>query len=500
MLQSWMERGTNEGLVLTAPVGATGASYHSGAAADASKRPQLVVEYVPPTAPGAASDIRVGAGDTALLATWNAPLDPGAAGEEPRYTVRLERADGSMVAEQETSGPRAVFSGLDNALTYRVAVTPKNSFGAGAVSRSTLTQGATVAGGAAQYGAYVQEYLDARGKIMTGASLIAADAAAEAPRGSVFRELLSAQEAGLVGGREGLETQGQSYGSASYVLSDVVVSKGTGTDVVVRATVTETVTIRTAGMEGEEQTGGRASRRFTFNVSGESAVLASEVDDTDAGLTLSATVAAETQVEASSIENSDVPSDDPGSIPLGENGFPAQEAAAFQLSAFRAASVNGHGTGNWAYNNTGVKWEYPQDCTNFVSKALYYGGGMKFRWGGRKTDGAWWQQYYLFGSVKNKSYTWSGAENLRRHFSGHRPATRVAAAGSARVGDIIFFKWKNERVYNHAAVVTANARGNIALAQHGRNSHTTLNDILTYYRSKKDPIERIVIIRPTSAK
>ncbi|MER6317441.1 hypothetical protein ABT237_27300 [Streptomyces sp. NPDC001581] len=32
------------------------ASYNSGAAADAAKRPKLTIEYLPPTAPGAVTD------------------------------------------------------------------------------------------------------------------------------------------------------------------------------------------------------------------------------------------------------------------------------------------------------------------------------------------------------------------------------------------------------------------------------------------------------------
>ncbi|MCX5130132.1 fibronectin type III domain-containing protein [Streptomyces sp. NBC_00347] len=43
---------------------------------------------------------------------------------------------------------RAVFSGLDNAASYRVSVTAKNAVGSGPVSRSALAQGVAVAGGA----------------------------------------------------------------------------------------------------------------------------------------------------------------------------------------------------------------------------------------------------------------------------------------------------------------------------------------------------------------
>ncbi|NYS21105.1 hypothetical protein HFP43_32135 [Streptomyces sp. SJ1-7] len=80
-------------------------------------------------------------------------------------------------------------------------------------------------------------------------------------------------------------------------------------------------------------------------------------------------------------------------IDLGVDGFPVDEAAGPVPVALRAAAVAGSGTAKWATKNIGTKWEYQQDCTNFVSKALYYGGKMKTRSGGRKHDRAWWQQY-----------------------------------------------------------------------------------------------------------
>lgn len=237
--------------------------------------------------------------------------------------------------------------------------------------------------------------------------------------------------------RQALTDNGQSYAGASAEMTDILVGKGATADqVVVRATVTESMTLHG---DGGEPTKGSADKRFTFTLTGGTAVLDSEADDIDAGQTLSATAAAQSQVETTSAEDSDDTSDDPGSIELGENGFPDETPVAPGPTALCARSVNGHGTANWAYNHT----------------------GMKFRWGGRKTDGAWWQQCYLFGSVKNKSYTWSGAGNLRRHFSGHRPATRISKTDNAQLGDIVFFKWKKERRYNHAVVVTSKVQGDI---------------------------------------
>ncbi|WP_257584230.1 amidase domain-containing protein [Streptomyces sp. TLI_146] len=166
------------------------------------------------------------------------------------------------------------------------------------------------------------------------------------------------------------------------------------------------------------------------------------------------------------------------------------------MGVLRAAQVSGSGTANWASRNLGTKWEYGQDCTNFVSKALYYGGGMKTRGGGRKHDRAWWQQYYFFGTVKNKSYTWSGAENFRRHMINYRGAQFIHSV-SARPGDIVLFKWKKERVYNHVAVVSANRHG-VQLLQHGGVGRTSLAAAIARYRKSSNYIERVIILRPRS--
>jgi hypothetical protein len=75
----------------------------------------------------------------------------------------------------------------------------------------------------------------------------------------------------------------------------------------------------------------------------------------------------------------DVP-DEP--IALDADGFPVEEVATVQRAAALRAAVSGSGTAKWASKNINTKWEYGQDCTNFVSKALYYGGKMKTRMGG----------------------------------------------------------------------------------------------------------------------
>lgn len=492
VVQSWAELGDNNGMLLRAADGTPGASYYASSASDSAKRPTLTIQYIPPSVPGPVEDIAVSPGDKGLLVRWNPPLTGGAAGEDTAYTVKVENTDGQSVATVETTAPRAVVTGLDNSRAYRIAVTAHNSFGNGPDSRSALSQPAAVSGGSTLYQTYVQDYLTARGRILTGASLTAGDAAAESSQGAVFRDLLQAQEEGLVGAREALEQRGQSYSSASVELSDLLVRRGANTtEVIVRATVKESQTVRTDGVD--DPTEGRNDKRFTFTVKDGAVSLTTEADDASASLTLSPTAAAEAQVEPEAPEDADLPADDDGALPLDDKGFPVADTA--RLATTRASAVDGHGTSNWAFNHRGIEWEYKQDCTNFVSKALYYGGHMKFRKGGRKADHSWWQEYYAWGLIKNKSYTWAGADNLRRHVTKYRHSRTVSSAGASKVGDLIFLKWKKESRYNHVAVVWANSRGQVHLVQHGIKDLTTLNDVIARYRHTRNPIEKILVVR-----
>ncbi|GHE82754.1 hypothetical protein GCM10014715_43220 [Streptomyces spiralis] len=164
--------------------------------------------------------------------------------------------------------------------------------------------------------------------------------------------------------------------------------------------------------------------------------------------------------------------------------------------AAAASVISGNGTANWAYNNLDTKWEYRTDCANFVSKALYHGGGMQMRPGGRKADNAWWQGKYGFG----KSWSWTSADYLRRHVTKWRNAATVPHEYNAKVGDLVFFKWKKEKVYNHVAIVSAMVQGHARIVQHGLKNETTLHEVIDRYSHTSNPIEKVTIVRPKTRK
>ncbi|MFJ2868399.1 DNRLRE domain-containing protein [Kitasatospora sp. NPDC087314] len=489
MVGSWIEKGEAYGLALRPPADWAGvARYHSATAADPAQRPRLTLDYLAPTAPGPAELVTATGADAGLVVTWNAPADRGAVGDVG-YTVRVETSDGTLAKELTTADTRAVVTGLDNTRSYRALVTARNSYGAAAPVASAVVQGTPTAGGPDQYRGFVQEYLEARNKIKMRTGFTAPDAAAEAAHGTVFVDLLATQEASLVANREALATQNQVYAAAAVSLTDVAVDQKTAGKVVVRATVKDSVMIRTNGVDSPTESAG--PRRFEFTV-GSAAVLTAEADDGAAEQKLSSSAAAQAQVEVADASQPDTAGSS-GAVPLGPDGFPLVSAP--QGGAVQAG-YNYNGTADWARRNVGISWDYGQDCTNFVSKALYYGGGMRVRYGFKTFDSAWWtNDYWLFGWHKNRSYTWAGAANLRRHLLYYRNTVYLTSTAYARPGDIVFFKWRNESVVNHAAVVVSWG-STMELRQHGRSNVTTLNEVLAYYRQKGDPIEWITVVRP----
>ncbi|MHB0895814.1 amidase domain-containing protein [Streptomyces sundarbansensis] len=496
VVQSWLEQDSAEGLALQLPKGSKNSVvYHSGLAKDPAQHPQLVIDYVPAAAPGRPQDVRTTPGHGGLLATWNPPQDNGSTGEDLEYTVAVQKDNGTEAARLTTTTPYAVISGLTDQSPYRVSVQARTAHGTSPAAISEPVSTKSVPGGAAIYREIVQQYLNARAGLLTDRYPTAAAALAPAPRSASFADLLNAQAPGLLESRDLLARHGRSYSNATAQLSDVLVGVDTDGAVFLRASVTETASLNLDGTSETDE--GHSQQRFTFSSNGGAPIMHLEADAPAAETVLTETPSTWTGLDVAPAQELDADQVPDEPIDLGADGFPVDEAAGPVPVALRAAAVAGSGTAKWATKNIGTKWEYQQDCTNFVSKALYYGGKMKTRSGGRKHDRAWWQQYYLFGSIKNKSYTWSGAENFRRHMTKYRKAPSVSKK-NARPGDIVMFKWKKEKVYNHAAVVVGNSGRDLQLRQHGGTSKTTLSAAIARYKRKANYIERVIILRPKS--
>ncbi|MET4668300.1 hypothetical protein ABID94_001159 [Streptomyces sp. PvR018] len=390
VVQSWLEQDSAEGLTLQLPKGSKDSVvYHSGLAKGAAQRPQLVIDYVPAAAPGRPQDVRATSGHGGLLTTWNPPQDNGSAGEGLEYTVAVQKDNGTEAAKLTTAVPYAVISGLADQSTYRVSVQARTAHGTSPAATSEPVSTASVPGGAAVYREIVQQYLNARAGLLTDRYPTAAAALAVSSRGASFADLLNAQAPGLLESRELLARHGRTYSDATAQLSDVLVGVDTDGAVFLRASVTESASLNLGGTTESDE--GHSEQRFTFSSNGGASILHLEADAPAAETVLTETPSAWTGLDVAPPQELDADQVPDEPIDLGSDGFPVDEAAGPAPVALRAAAVAGSGTAKWATKNIGTTWEYQQDCTNFVSKALYYGGKMKTRSGGRKHDRAWWQ-------------------------------------------------------------------------------------------------------------
>ncbi|MEV0254028.1 DNRLRE domain-containing protein [Streptomyces sp. NPDC050732] len=490
LVDGWLATEDNHGLSLQLgdeKNAAPGVVYHSSRAEDPAKRPRLVIDYIAAAAPGAPTSVRAVPGDNGLLATWNAPADPGAATEALKYTVTVRKGD-SEVARTTTEDTRLIVPGLANGADHTVEVTATTDFGTSTAAHSPAVRPVTVAD-QVKYAQAVRDYATARAGILKGTYTTAEKAAAASEHGAMFRDLLSDQEAELNDRREGYSRHGRHYSSVTSKLDDPLTGPGPDGSVVVRGLLTEQSVL--TGKDGtEEHEEGRLAGRFVFT----RGTLRMEADDAGVEVTLPTTADAAKLATVAppaedSIEEVAEGEQEPPPIELDSDGMLPEEAGPPAGSPMlRTAAPKGSGTSSWAKRHVGISWEYKQDCTNFVSKALHHGGKMKQRKGGRRNPSRWFRNN--IGWKRVDSYTWAGAANLRQHLKNHRGGREISRY-DVRPGDVIFAYYKKDRQWNHAGVVTGGSRGNISITQHGSKNHTTLNQWL-----KPKKITAVSIIRP----
>ncbi len=103
----------------------------------------------------------------------------------------------------------------------------------------------------------------------------------------------------------------------------------------------------------------------------------------------------------------------------------------------------------WATNSSWCNNHlcFTQDCTNFVSYALHYGGGYQMVPGGSNTDDHYW---YLTGWPWLYSHSWTVANDLYTFQMWHYPGgyLKGTALGSSNyswdgisAGDLVFYDW-----------------------------------------------------------
>ena len=128
--------------------------------------------------------------------------------------------------------------------------------------------------------------------------------------------------------------------------------------------------------------------------------------------------------------------------------------------------VNRAGAAKWALANWNGKYYFGDDCADFVSRALAYGGGDPETIGTNPSnDHYWYFLQYRYGYYY--SHSWSVAEDLATHLW-WRGSSLLRYWNNAVPGDVIFANWNgtNFNGISHVGLVTGMKNGEPLITQH----------------------------------
>jgi Putative amidase domain len=102
----------------------------------------------------------------------------------------------------------------------------------------------------------------------------------------------------------------------------------------------------------------------------------------------------------------------------------------------------------------------PNDCTNFVSQAMYAGGEVKISgW-----DAGW---NCCNGSGQALSLSWINVNAHRNWMLNNGRGYSASSASALVYGDLIYYKWSGDSIPNHATMVTGyDGSGNRLVSMH----------------------------------
>lgn len=118
------------------------------------------------------------------------------------------------------------------------------------------------------------------------------------------------------------------------------------------------------------------------------------------------------------------------------------------------AAYFGNSASLWAQKNINIKEDYAgNDCTNFVSKALY--------WGGKMSSTSTW---------KPGSTAWINVISFRNFIINSKLGSEGKGIGSARVGEPIQLYHKTKKTWTHTLIATRVSGGNVYVSAHSNKA------------------------------
>jgi len=487
LLSDWYTSGgaTNKGAILTTTSLSNGTNY----------TPTITITYTSATIPNPVSQLSVTAGDGGVLATWAPPANTGyvdttgATNGISSYTVTVTDSTGQSVATVNTPGTKSVLTGLTNGAAYTVNVTATNPAGTSASASTGNIIPIAVASGPATYTSEVSKLANAQNALTTGAATSTQDAVTQVSGTTGTTAELGVTATTFEQSHDTMSNADEHHSGDSTTLSNTLVvpsADGKTATVFTTASTSGTLTDTSTGSTVSIATNDVDDAAFTMTTgatptvvsSAETAALMAPITTSDAPTAFSAT-------DAAAGDSSQAFTTDPATGLLKAPDGTVAAPAIFRTAARGATyhSANLAGVQRWAHWNYGVGTGtiFAKDCTDFVSRALYYGGGLPMVYSGTRdlfTRGNSSLNKFYYHGYAGWSLSWSMADYsaLWQRNQGSSIYTTLLSK-SVVPGDVIYANWYGTGFghgIGHAGIIDQVVGRNLVIDQHDGKGRDTL--------------------------
>lgn len=514
LVQGWTAQGatTDLGAVLedsTASGPAPAVIFASPSAGLAGAK--IDIDYAPPGLPSTPPAVHVTAGDGGLIASWSEPVDTGyfdgtgATDGISQYRVDVKDSSGTVVATRTTSAMNQVINGLTNGTAYRVSVTAINPIGAGAASTSAAAtpHAATAPSSFVDAAAQTQQ---AENGLESGQIGYLNDALSNDSQGDTIAGYMGTVSGDYTAIASTMAEVGQTLTGDSSTLSNTLVSSNTvDGSVTVYATVDESFTTIDTSTGTEVDVPGSETQDLAYLYTADPAgtialtetVNADELLEPVSLKTVSSTYS--TALEGPPPTSMVASTIDPDTGLLTTSADTAGPDGVYPPPPhFKTANLKG--VTSWANANyKGGDSGFDNDCTDFVSRALLFGGHLQFQkdpdtyltyrqfkdpinWFDSKNGG----EYGGSGRMSTWTASWSFA-SYNYQFAVDNAAKFYSTTHTLLNGEIIWID-ENPRQdggspddIDHAGVVTHVVGNNFWVTQHSKDESVPFYKLLKRY-------------------
>ena len=405
----------------------------------------------------------------------------------------------TIVASKSVTSNTCIINGLTDGTLYAVSVTASNPVGTGPESTSVVVTPSAVANGSSVYTQAVSQFLGAQASLVSGSTQSQADATSgDSQADSITSQLGKSAASDVNTALEGLSEDQQATDDTTNVDESLVSANTDGTVTVYAASHENYITQDTS--DGSNVSSATSDwTAYTFNTSGSTPIMTGTIDANALLLPLSQadvdTAQPPSQANATSSDDATDSTTDTTTntttSTVTQTAF-TKATSSTHVSRSVASTKRLQKIAAWARNNVKkVKDDFGEDCTNFVSKALYYGGGFRMiKPSGIivpthiDTNTHHWFSIWTGRTftIKHKTYnysarssSWSVAVDSFR-WQVIENAPRSSHPCDAQVGDIIYVNWYGTSSTNigHAGIVTGfritNGKIHLYISQHSNDA------------------------------